>query len=514
MQRTLSLADVLALQDYVTIGGDLLLLPQVRLPNLSESFALQKAGIIDIETSMTARNRLSLQQIDEENRYYHERAYGNPEPAWVAQLPLHRQKWLRWSYATRELDPIANMVMLPNTGLYYMVLADGLCHRAAQVLDLFRLQEVNQLGFLQAPWVAMTNQHFVTPLSNSTRWLHSLDVMCVGSAIGRNIGLEERGAFSTLRTALLSHDRGTPAGGDSVKLIDPKAFDEDRHYKRLLRTKTNRRRWNDLKEKYDIDELLLVETIHNRGFLGQILDIADKLSYVARDIESCMNVFVAEKDEDVYVGMKALDELLKEQRTICGIWDSVRRQGDQMVFIDAGRLIAFLKARIVLFRELYFHPRARFGEYLISRVLVKHMYDQGKLTRDQLLGMSDGRLLQLLQEEYGEWNVVRALSLKSQVRSFQTREQASAFKRELEQEGNPFSLVEDHLHAVKTGAHFWVDCPGGPKPLSEAYPGDAQELWEMANMLPAVHVYYLNKGDDPADDIGTILGRIRQTALT
>lgn len=506
MQRTYSVASVLGLQDTPRIGGDLILLPHVRLPNMSESYVMQKGGVINVETSLIARNQLSWDLLDRQTRYSREVMEGGREPEWVARLPLHVQRWLRHFYATQELDPLSIVGNLPNSGLCYMVEEGGLCEEAMRVLNLWRLQQVNQLGFLQAPWVSMTNQSFVGKLTHTTRWVHSLDVMCIGSVIAHNLGLEGR-ELNTQRLALFSHDRGTPAGGDSVKLIDLVAFDEDANYERLLHERTDRKAWQDLKAKWDIDEKELLQAILNKGLMGQVLDIADKLAYVARDIETCMNVFVSEGDEDVYIGMKALDELRREHRDLCGVWDAVRRDADDPVFADAGRLIAFLKARIVLFRELYYHPRARFGEYLISRVLVKRLYDDGILTRDQLLEMGDGELETHLQQAYGGHNILRSLSLKSQMRSFATREEAATFKRELEQGGETFSLMENHLNAIKPGTHFLVDCPGGPKPLSEAYPGDAQELWEMANMLPGVHVYYLAGKDGETADLEDLLAK-------
>jgi hypothetical protein len=160
----------------------------------------------------------------------------------------------------------------------------------------------------------------------------------------------------------------------------------------------------------------------------------------------------------------------------------------------------------VLFRELYYHPRARFGEYLMSRVLVKKLYDAGKLTRDELLSMSDATLEARLNEAYGEFRVLRMFSMASEVCSFKTHEEAETFRYALTQAGHTFVLVENHLNSVKTGAHFLVQTRRGPKPLSEAYPGDARELHEMANMFPAVHVYYLKEEScEDKKDIASVL---------
>ncbi len=496
MAQRLTHYDTLGLQDVVKID-DLLILPLARFPNLSESLAIQKFGVVDVDSSTIARNSLSLNMMEMEGRYSSVRRETNGEPSWVNELPIHSRVWLRFWYATTQEDPLAIVNALPHTGVSYMVLDDGLCAEACRVFNIFRLQFVNQLGYLQAPWVAMMDQPFVMPLTNGTRYLHSLDVMMLVSLIGYNFGLTQ-GELNTLRVAGLTHDRGTPAGGDSVKLIDPKAFDEDAHYERLLREKTGPGKWNAFRDRFQIDEPQLLETILNRGLLGQVLDIADKLAYVARDIETCLGAFAGSDDSDFYVGTRALKEIIEEFPHVCSIWDSVVREGDQMVFTDPRRLIAFLKARIVLFRELYYHPRARFGEYLISRILVKRLYEEGRVTRDELLEMSDGELERQVDDAYGKRGVLRALSLKCRVESFRTRSEALAFKKRLEESGVTFSLVEDHLHSIKPGTHFLVSTREGPKKLLEACRGDVQELHEMATMLPAVHVYYLS-----TEDLGT-----------
>lgn len=508
MGHVLTRDDTLGLQDVFNIGGDLLLLPRVRLPNLSESLVLQKAGVIDRESSEIVRNTLSREMLSLESSYAAVKSASGKEPLWIEDLPLRQRTWLRYWYAATQEDPLAIINALPYTGVSYMVLDGGLCAKVARAFNLFRLQEVKQLGFLQAPWVIMEDQPLVVPLSEGTRYLHSLDVMMLSSLIGYNIGLSEDD-LNTVRVAGFTHDFGTPAGGDSVKLIDSEAFDEDTNYKRLLHEKVNQEEWERIRGEYGIDETVLVDAVLNRGLLGQILDIADKLAYVARDVQTCLSVGVIREDTDAYIGIKALDEIVGEFPHVCDVWDSVRRHGKNLVFTDMPRLIAFLKARIVLFRELYYHPRARFGEYLTSRVLVKKLYDRGDITRDELLEMSDSELLRCLNKTYGEWNVTRVLSVKSNVRSFKNRYEAELFKEELEKTGHSFSLIENHLHSIKPGTHLLVETKEGPKPLLEAYRGDAKELFEMANMLPAVHVYYFGDDMEPDATLTDFLERLQ-----
>jgi len=503
MERKLTHLDTLDLQDVVRIG-DLLLLPKGRLPNLSESFVLQSAGVIDVNTSETARNQLWRDLLSMEHSYNSSKYEDGEEPGWVENLPIHVRAYLRYSYAIREEDPLRIVGFVPHTGLSYMFVADGLADATHRLFKLGRLQGIQQLGFLQPPWVAMSDQQFVLPLTHVNRYLHSMDVMALSMTMADKLGLPEK-ERNTVQVAGFTHDWGMPAGGDSVKLVDVEALDEDRNYKRLIRERLDQRTWERVQHEYGIDENTLVRTIQNEGILGQILDVADKLAYVARDIDTCLNVAVGMRharldDSDAYVGTRALTEIVKDHSHVCSVWDSVRSDQERLVFTDVQRLIAFLKVRIVLFRELYYHPRARFGEYLISRILVKKLYDRGELTREMLLEMNDRELHDILDKRYGQRMVIRALSLKSNVQSFATREEALAFKADLDRFGVPFSLVEDHLHSIKPGTHFLVDSPAGVMPFLQAYRGDVRELHEMATMLPAVHVYYLAKEEMDAGD--------------
>ncbi|MDP4020601.1 MAG: hypothetical protein Q8P58_00965 [Candidatus Adlerbacteria bacterium] len=504
--------DTLYLQDVVEIGGDLLLLPRMQLPNLSESLALQKAGVINVGTSLIARNTLLGETLSRQEHYVRSRMKEGVEPAWIEELPLRLRMWLRYSYAIEQEEPLSIMNCFPNTGIWYMVREDGLCEKVARLFDLWRLQNIKQLGFLQQPWIKMEDRRLNMPINEMSRYVHSLDVMCLASVIGYNLGLPET-EFNTLRVAAFTHDWGTPAGGDSVKLVDLKAFDEDLNYERLL-GKLNQEEWQHFQADYKVNQNLLVQTILNQGLLGQILDLADKLSYVARDIVTVLGVMLDPNDDEVYVGTRALQELVDAFPYLCSIWDSVKVVKNKLVFTDVWRLVAFLKARITLFRELYYHPRARFGEYLISRVLVKMLYERGELTRDMLLEMNDYELERLLDKTYGQHAVMWGLSTTTKVQSFTTREEAEAFKKELGRSGNRFALIEDHLRSIKTGTDFLVETRQGPMPLSNAYPGDAQELFEMANMLPAVHVYYFGNEEPLDSKMADLVDLMQQTTAS
>jgi HD superfamily phosphohydrolase len=492
VEQKLSHYDTLALQSVVEIGGDLLLLPEQSPQLIEEVRALRHGQTIAVGESLLVEANERYFPLSGEYRNY--RAEYGKEPEWMAEKPLSVQRRLRLDWAILEENPLSILGVYPHTGLSYMVREGGLCEELMHAFKLFRLHGIKQLGFLQTPW--FEDSLYPQPIAEHNRFVHSLDVMVIASVIGYNLGLDEV-RFNTLRMAAFTHDMGTPAGGDSVKLVNPAAFDEDLNYPQLI----GRFNWEHIRTKYKIEEELLIETILNRGLLGQILDIADKLAYVARDLHACDPYLHYGRDHYDQHGLHTILTLVERYPNVCGLWDAVSVHEGRMVITDAARLSAFLKVRTLMFRELYYHPNARFGEYLVSRVLVKSLYNSGRLTRERLLEMQDYELHMVLNEEFGTGrhhaaisSVVTEISAAgAQRKTFHQREEAEKFAESLRAGGNPFVLVEDNHRGIKTGAHFKVMTPQGPQSFAYAYPGEARELEEMATLFPSVHVYYLEK---------------------
>ncbi len=489
----LTYTGLLNLQDVVTIG-DLLLLPQESPLPYEEVRAMEEAGIIPLGESALVRNQNMAHSIELTERYVSERARAHGlEPAWIEELPMSMRTRLRVHYAVHEEDPLAIVFALPFTGIRYMIKNGGLCEALCRSCNLWRLDGIKQLGFLQSPWTEDIIDHR-TPLSDGTRYLHSLDVMTIVSLMAKNLRLSQS-ECNIARMAGLTHDMGTPAGGDSIKMIDPAGLDEDLNYPDIL-------------AGYDVDDILrthriprqtLYATIRNEGLCGELLDIADKIGYVARDLHLTRHHIIGGAREGSQPGLKTLYDCMERYPYVCGLWDSVARRGDHAVFTDPSRLLAFLKVRVLLFRELYYHPRSRFGEFLMSRLLARALYKSGRIDKRALLRMGDYELLRLMDETYGsgQHSIVDTCSSGlARCISFPKLEEAHAFVKALRAEGNVFTLIDDDRRSIKTGTRFLVATRKGVATFAEAFPADAQEIEEMARMYPMVHVYYLE--GDPA----------------
>lgn len=368
---------------------------------------------------------------------------------------------------------------LPYTGITYAILDDGFCSRVCRYFDLFRLQNITQLGYLKPPYPSILGAF----ASGYSRYTHSFDVMAVATLIGTNLHLSPPLMY-TLRLAALTHDVCTPAGGDSVKLVAPQELDEDGHYPTFL---SQQPWWEEFRREHGIDTAVLLATIRNEGLLGEVLDIADKIAYISRDMATSDCHLLEEP-------LAALKKLQQEFAPIGGLWDMVQRNGDGIYFADTRRLVAFLKARVIMFRHLYYHPVARSGEYLLSRLIAPFMIARGHTSIEKLRTGTDHELLMAfasISSSHVFHNLEWYLG-ETETHCFRTMEEAEAFAETTRTAGG-IVLTDDDRRAIKTADHFRVLTRGNIMPFTEAAPEAAAELARLAHIPYGIRVYCVKK---------------------
>lgn len=481
--RVLTQQDLLCLEHVLRIG-DLLLLPRIRWPTLAESLVRSKFPIETEADLYSDQVQLAAYAECVYIQYRSEYQKNREEPSWINTLPLWLRMKLRHQYAIDTENPLAIVGELPFSGLWYLITEGALWEETVRIFNLWRLEGINQLGFLKTPSSGAAIQPGAS-VTKTNRYLHSLDVASLASLIGHNLGLADIDLIH-LVVAGLTHDMCTPAGGDSVKWVDPKAFDEDANYRGGL-DKLPREEWRDFRKRHQINLERLVETVLNQGLLGQILDISDKLAYVARDLSACVSLGDSSSVTGRYIGAEALREVLKEFPQVCNIWDSVVVQDGRLVFLYPYRLLAFLKVRATLFRVLYYHPNARVIETLVSQLLVKCLYKSGALDKETLLTMGDSELEVLLDRHYGRENMISVLSSGYNIKNFSSQEAAVEHQHDLQKKGR-LALLTKYLSLQRIGADFLVQTGTGPRSLAEAYPADVAELNRIAGDQEAFFV--------------------------
>lgn len=415
------------------------------------------------------------------------------EPAWMDKLPDSAKRYLRYSHAIGDgMDPLGIVPQFPYMGFGYIIPNYGMASDSMQVFKLPRLAGIKQLGFLHDPVLKEHDRSAGALMFEHTRYCHSLDVSIVANIVASNIGLDEVMA-NTLFTAAISHDALTPAGGDSVKLIDPVAFDEDAHYPELLSGQL----WEAYREKYAIDRELLIQTVLGKGLLGRILDIADKSSYLARDAQAYFMRTKPKKDAR-NTAFYVLADILNSDPFICAVWESARKYKDSLVFHDIDRLTRFLKLRALMFRELYYNPYSRFLEYLVGKGVVKYLYMKGLVTREELLEQQDFWIEKKIDEVLGTYSMLYRFHDLGNFRMEEYRDIATAKRRLAEFDNDPSTIVilDNFASATSNGTKkFLVRKGRGVEIFADACPEATEEIDSIMTFPNIVRLYFFDAND-------------------
>lgn len=395
------------------------------------------------------------------------------EPAWIIEAGAATQRLMRFDWQIRDEEDNLYFALpnIPLTGVRCVIKEGGLTEDVVTAFSVMRLEGIKQLGGLHDPII---KSRF--PLIGldfwHTRLCHVLDVSVISSLILWNNSASDR-EMQNGRTAALSHDVLTPAGGDTTKLVDPDGFDEDLHFPEFL----DATEWRELAEKYGLSRETLVDTVQGRGVLGKVLDLADKISYVGRDAF----VYLMRFDPKSQIGygphyrldeVKDMREILARRKNPCDIWDVVRITGEQVYVDDPNRLADFLILRALLFKGLYYHPGARFVEYGLKKFIMSELYQAGIITREWLLTHVDHELDWFLGELFGVpyFHGFAGLFYDPVVESFLTREEAEREMEAVKSLGR-FAFVENIVQRTSSGGSILTMYDGKVMPFEEAMPG-------------------------------------------
>jgi len=404
-----------------------------------------------------------------------------------------RTAWLQ----SDNFDPLGILLYQQELGFAFAVHDCDIIHDISSALNVFRLERIRQLGFLHDPVMnEVAGNCGIGSLFEHTRYMHSLTVMATASLIGFRSGLSPRD-LTHLRVAAVTHDVLTPAGGDSIKFIDPEAFNEDTHYHEIFQ---NNPEWSEVRDRYKLDEELLATIVRGEGLLGQLLDIADKTSYVAHDVDA----YMMGNDPRIFHYFKSPDSLMEiwnirngAGHPLCDLWDHIAIKNGRVVITNGRRLAEFLKLRALMFRHLYYNPKARYREQMLGILIVDPLYRSGIVTRKQLISMSDNELYSLLDRSAGRGDLFWALSRSDfapEVESYRDLATAKARAQSLITR-NPNLLVMFEIFppiSNKAVRYFVQDKNGAALPFAEAYPEEAKEILMLSSDPNPAILYVLD----------------------
>ncbi len=251
-------------------------------------------------------------------------------------------------------------------------------------------------------------------------------------------------------------------------------------------------------QKWKLNLPLLYETILGKGILGQCLDLADKTSYIARDLEAFVRGSPTSLLRCQNANLYTLSTFPENHQNCCALWESVSIVDGKLVILDTDRLAHFLKLRAFLFRELYYNPFSRFFEYLIGKGAIKIMYTKGDITAEELLQHDDAWLNSKIEHFFETRYILEKFHNLERARLEEQNTLEDAYKRAAEFDGDPniIAIVDDFKCVSSDGIdRFLVKHKEAIVPFSVARPVEARMIRDLMTFKRCVRVYFFVADD-------------------
>ena len=369
----------------------------------------------------------------------------------------------------------------------------------SQCVPLNRLKGVRQLSLLKAPYITpdIVSQNTTNGFPH-TRYDHSLLAARIAELILKNNNYPETKVNQGIVTALV-HDLATPAFGDPTKTLDSEALDEERNLKKFLE-------YFDISSLssygFDIDEA--ARAVSGEGTLGQVLDIADKISYTAMDAFYFADISseVLETPEiDQEHSHASINSTLNRDRDWADVFQTIRITEDGLVYFeDPEKLGTFLELRAKMHKNVYLNPEYRRWE-IVYKVTAGNLYSRtprpGKpLNANNLIFFTDHEVMNIVNRYQ------RNISATEHPRPYwrtplsykiTASENISEDEADLEEEGN-LVIASEEIGEFNAGSDFLtVDEEGKIKPYSEVRPRHSSYLDTIVQAATQSVIYYFPK---------------------
>lgn len=366
-----------------------------------------------------------------------------------------------------------------------------------KIKALRRLGNIKALSFLsfigpQAPRDNFYIEH------HHTRFDHSMVVALTTEQILRQNGVPSDQINIGIVAGLL-HDIATPALGDAAKQLDPEHLNEEGSWWKTLDTKAKNfvRGFTD---KETLDRI-----IKNQGVLGEVLDIADRITYVMKDL---YNVIGPIKPEELKSNplLASISHILSFYSEIGNIYKEVGvdQKKNKVFFNDPNMLYAFLLLRAMLHKEFYLHPINQ-GRDLFVVKLLEPFYlkrDASKITPSLLRKATDYDLLKKINGRYSPDKSAETdfHNLTNWIPFFEkldTEEKAIARAKQLQQNANVAVVGVKKCRGFDSGISYnVVDKNGRIMSFSEFDPYRAKRLQELGDSTKGFFVFYADVSEE------------------
>jgi len=268
------------------------------------------------------------------------------------------------------------------------------------------------------------------------------------------------------------HDIATPAGGDSIKRVDPKSLHEEEGFAWVLERHGLSQRWA---EQFGFNLAVAKDWVKGKRLFGRLLDATDKLAYTALDC--------------YYVGLQRpgqIRNLCLKYPLIMDVWQDIQFTPDRsrFFFTQTERLFQFLLLRAYEFQELLFNPYSRTLDLFLKK-LVRPLYKRGIITKEQLLTQSDEWFERTLNKYYPQ-------EIKCYIEPEELAWKKFATARERQEFCQKSGVKVDHLERIAgfTTGLDWLTFKGGKIiPLRQAVSRTKVRLLE--EVMASTRGYYV-----------------------
>jgi hypothetical protein len=374
-----------------------------------------------------------------------------------------------------------------------------------RALPVGRLTNVSTLGFLVDTRYKIRLQYYLP--FHQGRHEHDLGVAAVAGKVAAANGAS-KDIIRKVSIAGLMHDQATPAGGDATKWLDPVSLHEEDHWKDVLGESGNA-----YLDRYGIDRNEMDKVIHGKGVLGEILDIADRVTYTMIDLFNTGTGPTREIPQQLRRRNKKLNDLVQEDPLVGDIFRTVRVNWEtgQVYFTDPNKLRIFLEIRARMHQYVYLNRESQGRDMLFTEML-KPFYSvvpqEGKLTPDQLRIMTDNQLFEFISAQYNfpkkyqdyfgnhfELFMTTWRPLYIQAASL---EETALIKEKLEQDPRIKVVGIKHIRGFNPGTSYnIIDTNGNIVPFSEFDPKNTAKLEAMGRSTEGFVVYFGKASEMP-----------------
>lgn len=402
---------------------------------------------------------------------------------------------------------------LPYSNLRRWTEEGDIYEQAFSNFPLDRLSGIKTLSFLSYAGTETNAERVIFLPYQHTRLDHSLVTAFVVEKILKHNGFSPKDVELGIVAGLV-HDIAMPAHGDPTKKIDPLALDEEVSWWEVLDIKG----LNFITQQLGIRPDKLDEIIKNKGVLGQVLDIADRITYIMKDINAIvrddLNPYRPHKyyynmpPVSLESSLLPLRHLLSQYPEIGNIYKEVGvdQKKEQVFFNNPEHLNVFLLLRAHLYKELYLKPTNQGRDVLIARLL-QPLYSRNEsekpLSPMRLRLMTDEHILEILSKTY---NYDRPLpnyihsdlvNWFPEFAKFTNIREAKAFARKVRRRKNIVLIgVQEYEGFDPATSYNIADERGNIMPFKEFNPSAARELEEAAESTKGVFVFWADVSED------------------